>query len=193
MPVSTDTTSRPFVEDCGVTVLDEPFHTGGTIATAGGCLASLYLGAWAISRTVGEDVARAAVDYVAPVGEKQATVDRVCAAGLGGDWRVAAYNTAKGAVVNLTNAMALDHAVDGVRVNAVHPSLTVTEMAAPNLENEQVLEAFKQRMALGRPAQPSEVAAVIAFLASDDASFVTGAQIPVDGGLRASSGQPRMF
>jgi transcriptional regulator GlxA family with amidase domain len=80
MPVSTDTTSRPFVEDCGVTVLDEPFHTEGTIATAGGCLASLYLGAWAISRTVGEDVARAAVDYVAPVGEKQATVDRVFAA-----------------------------------------------------------------------------------------------------------------
>jgi meso-butanediol dehydrogenase / (S,S)-butanediol dehydrogenase / diacetyl reductase len=72
--------------------------------------------------------------------------------GLGGDWRVPAYNTAKGAVMNLTNAMALDHAADGVRVNAVHPSLTVTEMAAPNLENEQVLEAFKQRIALGRPA-----------------------------------------
>jgi transcriptional regulator GlxA family with amidase domain len=80
MPVSTDATSRPFVEDCGVTVVDEPFHTEGTIATAGGCLASLYLGAWAISHTVGESAARAAVDYVAPVGEKQATVDRVFAA-----------------------------------------------------------------------------------------------------------------
>jgi transcriptional regulator GlxA family with amidase domain len=80
MPVCTDTTSRPFVEDRGITVLDQPFHTEGRIATAGGCMASLYLGAWAISRTVGEDVARAAVDYVAPVGEKQATVERVFAA-----------------------------------------------------------------------------------------------------------------
>jgi transcriptional regulator GlxA family with amidase domain len=77
MPVCTDATSRPFVEACGVTVLDEPFHSEGRIATAGGCMASLYLGAWAISATVGEDVARAAVDYVAPVGEKQDTVDRV--------------------------------------------------------------------------------------------------------------------
>lgn len=80
MPVCTDVTSRPFVEDMGVRVLDEPFHAEGPVATAGGCLASLYLGAWAISRTVGAEAARAAVDYVAPVGEKQATVDRVFAA-----------------------------------------------------------------------------------------------------------------
>lgn len=80
MPACTDTTSRPFVEECGVTVLDEPFHAEGAIATAGGCLASLYLGAWAISRTVGEEAARAAVDYVAPVGEKDETVARVFAA-----------------------------------------------------------------------------------------------------------------
>jgi transcriptional regulator GlxA family with amidase domain len=80
MPVSTDTTSRPFVEECGVRVLDAPFHSSGSIATAGGCLASLYLGAWALCRTVGEDAARAAVDYVAPVGEKDATVSRVFSA-----------------------------------------------------------------------------------------------------------------
>lgn len=80
MPVCTDATSRPFVEACGVTVLDAPFHAEGNIATAGGCLASLYLGAWAISRTVGEDAARAAVEYVAPVGEKRETVERVLAA-----------------------------------------------------------------------------------------------------------------
>jgi transcriptional regulator GlxA family with amidase domain len=80
MPVSTDVTSRPFAEGMGVRVLDEPFHAEGPVATAGGCLASLYLGAWAISQTVGEEAARAAVDYVAPVGEKQVTVDRVFAA-----------------------------------------------------------------------------------------------------------------
>lgn len=80
MPVSTDVTSRPFVEECGVTVLDAPFHAEGSIATAGGCLASQYLAAWAISRTVGAAVARSVIDYVAPVGEKAATVERVMAA-----------------------------------------------------------------------------------------------------------------
>jgi meso-butanediol dehydrogenase / (S,S)-butanediol dehydrogenase / diacetyl reductase len=89
--------------------------------------------------------------------------------------------------------MALDHAVDGVRVNAVHPAITATEMSAPNIENRAVLESFQQRIPLGRPAQPAEVASVIAFLASDDAAFVTGAHVPVDGGLRASSGHPPMF
>ena len=77
MPACTDTTSRPFVEACDVTVLDAPFHAEGNIATAGGCLASQYLGAWVIMRTLGEDAARAAVDYVAPVGEKRETVERV--------------------------------------------------------------------------------------------------------------------
>lgn len=84
MPACTDTTTRPWVEDLGVTVLDAPFRADGRIATAGGCLASQYLAAWATVRTLGEDAARAAIEYVAPVGEKQETVDRVMAAVLGG-------------------------------------------------------------------------------------------------------------
>lgn len=113
--------------------------------------------------------------------------------GLGADWGLAAYNAAKGAVVNLTNAMALDHGREGVRVNAVHPSLTVTDMARFNLENEDVLELFRQRIPMRRPAEADEVADVIAFLASHDARFVNGVHIPVDGGLSASNGQPYMF
>ncbi|NGO79362.1 AraC family transcriptional regulator [Streptomyces sp. YC504] len=76
MPASTDRTSRPFVEACGVTVLDAPFHAEGNIATAGGCLASQYLATWVITRTLGEEAARAVLDYVAPVGENQETVER---------------------------------------------------------------------------------------------------------------------
>ncbi|WP_416979345.1 DJ-1/PfpI family protein [Streptomyces sp. T028] len=76
MPACTDSKSRPFVEACGVTVLDVPFHAEGNIATAGGCLASQYLATWVISRTVGEDAARGVLDYVAPVGENQETVER---------------------------------------------------------------------------------------------------------------------
>jgi transcriptional regulator GlxA family with amidase domain len=76
MPACTDRTSRPFVEACGVTVLDAPFHAEGNIATAGGCLSSQYLATWVITRTLGEDAARATVDYVAPVGENRETVER---------------------------------------------------------------------------------------------------------------------
>lgn len=76
MPVCTDRKSRPFVEADGVTVLDTPFHAEGNIATAGGCLASQYLAAWVITRTLGEDAARDIIDYVAPVGENQETAER---------------------------------------------------------------------------------------------------------------------
>jgi len=76
-PACTDPTSRPFVEACGVKVLDEPFHAEGNVATAGGCLASQYLGAWVIARTIGTEAARAVLAYVAPVGEERETVERV--------------------------------------------------------------------------------------------------------------------
>ncbi|UXY24318.1 DJ-1/PfpI family protein [Streptomyces cynarae] len=76
MPACTDRKSRPFVEARGVTVLDTPFHAEGNIATAGGCLASQYLATWVITRTLGEEAAREVVNYVAPVGENQETVDR---------------------------------------------------------------------------------------------------------------------
>ncbi|MFF2009506.1 AraC family transcriptional regulator [Streptomyces sp. NPDC058195] len=75
-PACTDTVSRPFVEACGVTVLDAPFHARGNVATAGGCLASQYLATWVITRTLGEDAARGVLDYVAPVGEKPQTAER---------------------------------------------------------------------------------------------------------------------
>jgi transcriptional regulator GlxA family with amidase domain len=75
-PACTDTTSRPFVEALGVTVLDAPFHARGNVATAGGCLASQYLATWVITRTLGEEAARGVLDYVAPVGEQRETVER---------------------------------------------------------------------------------------------------------------------
>lgn len=77
MPACTDTVSRPFVEASGVTVLDAPFHAEGNIATAGGCMASQYLGAWVISRTLGDAAVRRVIDYTAPVGEKRETLERV--------------------------------------------------------------------------------------------------------------------
>lgn len=110
--------------------------------------------------------------------------------GLGGDWGMSFYNAAKGAVTNFTRALAMDHGADGVRVNAVCPSLTLTDMAGDIKENKALLAKFAERIPLGRGAEPEEIASVIAFLASDDARFVTGVNLPVDGGLSASNGQP---
>jgi len=109
-------------------------------------------------------------------------------AGLGGDPGMTMYNAAKGAVVNLTRSMAVELAARGVRVNAVAPSLTITDATA-DIPPGDVAE-FLRRIPMGRAAEPAEVADVIAFLAGPDARFVTGVVVPVDGGLRASSGQP---
>jgi meso-butanediol dehydrogenase/(S,S)-butanediol dehydrogenase/diacetyl reductase len=109
-------------------------------------------------------------------------------AGLGGDPGMTIYNAAKGAVVNLTRSLAVEYASRGVRVNAVAPTLTTTDATA-DIPAEDVAE-FLRRIPMGRAAEPAEVADVIAFLAGPDARFVTGVVLPVDGGLRAGSGQP---
>ncbi|MDO9404808.1 MAG: SDR family oxidoreductase [Polaromonas sp.] len=117
-------------------------------------------------------------------------VNTASVSGLGGDWGMAFYNASKGAIVNLTHALALDHGKDGIRVNAVCPSLTLTPMTEDMQKDKTLMAKFNERIALGRPAQPGEIAAAIAFLASADASFITGVNLPVDGGLTASNGQP---
>lgn len=117
-------------------------------------------------------------------------VNTASVSGLGGDWGTSAYNAAKGGVVNLTRALALDLGRRGIRVNSVCPSLTRTGMAGDATADAELVARFERRIALGRICEPHEVAAVIAFLASDDASFVTGVNMPVDGGVSASNGQP---
>ena len=114
------------------------------------------------------------------------------ASGLGGDWAFAFYNTSKGAVTNLTRSLALEFGGQGVRVNAVNPSLTESELTTGLLDDKTMMAKFADRIPLGRAARAEEVAAVIAFLASDDASFVNGVNLPVDGGVTASNGQPKM-
>jgi transcriptional regulator GlxA family with amidase domain len=74
VPACTDLTTKPWVLDAGVGVLDQPFFAAGNVATAGGCFASPYLAAWVIARTEGQDAARDALHYVAPVGEKDSYV-----------------------------------------------------------------------------------------------------------------------
>ena len=109
--------------------------------------------------------------------------------GLVGGVGTAAYSASKGAVVLLTKAMALDHAADGIRVNAVCPGSVDTPMLAMEMEElggqDQVRPEFEAKHPLGRIATPAEVAATVAFLASDEAAFITGIALPVDGGITA--------
>lgn len=110
--------------------------------------------------------------------------------GIGGDWGLAVYDTSKGAVTNLTRALALDWGRDGVRVNAVNPSLIRSELSEDMFDNEKLISAFKERIPLQRTGVPEDVAGPVMFLASEDAKFVSGVQLPVDGGLSAANGQP---
>lgn len=74
VPACTDLTTKPWVQEAGVEVLNQPFHASGNVATAGGCFASPYLAAWVIARTEGIEAATEALHYVAPVGEKDTYV-----------------------------------------------------------------------------------------------------------------------
>ncbi len=112
---------------------------------------------------------------------------------FGAQTGVVAYAASKGGVNALTRAMAVDHAADGIRVNAVCPGSVDTPMlrwAADKFKGEQSVEALIQSWGalhpLGRVATVEEVAEVITFLASPAASFVTGIEVRVDGGMLAS-------
>ena len=132
---------------------------------------------------------RAALPHL--IARKGNIVSVASVSGLGGDWGAVAYNASKGGVVNMTRALAMDNGRHGVRVNSVCPSLTITEMTAGMTDNAELMAKFAERIPLGRAAEADEVASVIAFLASDDARFVTGVNLAVDGGVGASNGQPR--
>ncbi|TVT85928.1 DJ-1/PfpI family protein [Pseudomonas sp. H3(2019)] len=76
VPACTDLTTKPWVQAAGIDILNQPFFAKGNIATAGGCLASVYLAAWIIARLEGIEAAESALHYVAPVGEKEVYVER---------------------------------------------------------------------------------------------------------------------
>lgn len=134
-------------------------------------------------------MSRAAVRVMRPRGSGAIVNFGSIWGGTGGQGHTA-YCAAKGAVHNLTRAMALDHARDGIRVNAVAPGEVDTPMlraagrVAPATDQE--LAAMAERtIPMARIAQPEEIARVVVFLASDDASYMTGAIVPVDAGYTA--------
>jgi NAD(P)-dependent dehydrogenase (short-subunit alcohol dehydrogenase family) len=113
----------------------------------------------------------------------------VCTASPAGLYGIApgldAYSASKAGVYGLIRVLAADFGREGIRVNGVHPGLTETSMNGWWLTNDEARAEALRGVPLGRVAQPEEIAAVITFLASDEASYVTGAVWAVDGGLTA--------
>jgi len=128
---------------------------------------------------------------IAPLRQTRGCIVNISSvSGLGGDWNHSFYCAAKGAVTNFTRALAMDEAAAGVRVNAVNPSLTYTTLTDGMKKQHELIAKFEERIPMGRGAQPADIAGAIAFLASRDAHYITGVNLPVDGGLSASNGQP---
>ena len=116
-----------------------------------------------------------------------AIVNIASVAGLIGLRNRAAYSASKGAVIALTRALAIDHVADGVRVNAVCPG-TVDSPWVRRLVEEvgESLDALRARQPMGRLGTPEEVAGAVLYLVGDEAGFVTGTALTIDGGLTAA-------
>jgi NAD(P)-dependent dehydrogenase (short-subunit alcohol dehydrogenase family) len=119
-----------------------------------------------------------------------AIVNTASVAGLRGSVRLHAYSAAKAGVVNLTRSIAAEVGRDNIRVNCVCPGIIVTPIwSAIGLENElrdAFMQASGERILMGRVGQPEEVASAVLFLCSEDASYITGHALVIDGGVTAA-------
>ena len=134
-------------------------------------------------------LARAAIPQMRKQG-KGAIVTTASTAGIAGDYGLCSYTAAKHGIVGLTKTMALDHAREGIRVNCVCPGYMVTPMTAGFRSEELVHDALLESVPMNRGADPKEIGRAVLFLASDDASYITGQALVIDGGWSAQSGTP---
>jgi meso-butanediol dehydrogenase/(S,S)-butanediol dehydrogenase/diacetyl reductase len=116
-------------------------------------------------------------------------VNTASISGQRADYGIAAYNVAKAGVINLTRVSAIEYAQHGIRVNCVCPGAIDTPLLSAGL-SEQGRARFKEVIPMGRLGKPDEIANVVLFLASELASFVTGAAFVADGGQTAKTGSP---
>lgn len=137
------------------------------------------------------------IKYSLPIMRRQgggAIVNTASISGTRGDYGMSSYNAAKAGVINLTRSAAIENAQYRIRVNCVCPGAINTR--APELLGKDRADEFRRIQGaahpLGRMGEPEEIASTVAFLASDESSFITGAAIVVDGGLTAYTGLPNI-
>ncbi|TXS96150.1 SDR family oxidoreductase [Parahaliea maris] len=112
--------------------------------------------------------------------------------GVRADHGFAAYNAAKAAVINYTRTLALDHGREGIRATAVCPGFIDTPLTAVPSSIDTVRKAWLDAIALQRAGQPEDVANLVAFLLSPAASYISGTEIVIDGGMGSSNNQPNL-
>ena len=122
-----------------------------------------------------------------------AIVNVTSLAAVGGEPGMAAYAAAKAGALNFTRSLALELARDHIRVNAVSPGAVDTPLSAITAKDPRIAPIFDDAIPLGRFGQPDEIASAIAFLAAPEASFITGANLMVDGGVTAGTGHPNLM
>lgn len=148
---------------------------------------------WDYTIQVGLTAVMQATRCVLPIMQRQgggAIVNTASISGLFADYGIAAYNAMKAAVVNLTRVVAIEYARDGIRCNCVCPGAIDTPLLQRTLSIPGFADATNAAIPMGRLGRPEEMAAVVLFLASDLASYVTGAAFVADGGLTAKTGIP---
>ena len=126
---------------------------------------------------------RAAMKLMKAQGGSIINVSSIC--GLLGTAHMAGYSAAKAAIINFSRAAAAEGAAQGIRVNVVIPAVVETPATAGMLSDEASRQSTERLIPMGRVGQPEELANAILFLASDEASYITGAALPVDGGRSA--------
>ena len=135
-------------------------------------------------------LAKHVIGKMIEAGLKGSVVNLASAYGMTGGPGQVPYNTTKGAVLQLTRSMAVDYGPAGIRVNSVSPGYIETPMSAMLKEAPAFHDAFVKMHLLQRAGQPDEVAGAIVFLLSDDASYITGTNLPVDGGFTSAHVPP---
>jgi len=115
-------------------------------------------------------------------GHGGAIVNVASIAGLRPELGLGPYGVTKAALISLTRQLAMELGRDGIRVNAVAPSIVKTEFASALWKNEEISRRALERNPIGRFATADEVAAAITFLVSDGASYINGEVLPIDGG-----------